>query len=333
MTTVNSLSGGRTSSYMAAHYPADYELFSLVCNDDPACAPKDKKLVQMANDKLQKYSSQYGEFIGTTEDSSIIKTMLDLEQILGREIIWLRWYSFDKMIEEMGGYLPNKRARNCTTVLKMYPIFYFLYLREQLPVTMRVGFRFDEYDRFLKNFFKLEKTKKEQDFDLDYYLSRISNEFDQHDTIKWIFDFENIKNRVLESKITKKGDPNIVKYHLKTNLEGGNRNRHEKITSRVLSYPMIHDRVVSGQVRKFFQGKDISFADDSNCQHCFWKTAQQLRKNFVRSPAQMNWAKNMEAKYGNTFHDKGTMASMEALPLQLNLLSEGSTCQMGYCTD
>jgi hypothetical protein len=30
MITVNSLSGGKTSSYLAKHYPADYNLFALV---------------------------------------------------------------------------------------------------------------------------------------------------------------------------------------------------------------------------------------------------------------------------------------------------------------
>jgi len=30
MKTVNSISGGKTSAYLAKHYPADIELFSLV---------------------------------------------------------------------------------------------------------------------------------------------------------------------------------------------------------------------------------------------------------------------------------------------------------------
>jgi diphthamide synthase (EF-2-diphthine--ammonia ligase) len=34
MKTVNSLSGGKTSSYLAVHYPADYNVFSLVRTDD-----------------------------------------------------------------------------------------------------------------------------------------------------------------------------------------------------------------------------------------------------------------------------------------------------------
>jgi diphthamide synthase (EF-2-diphthine--ammonia ligase) len=54
MLTVNSISGGKSSAFLAKHYPADYELFSLVCIDDVKCAPKDKSIVQFVNDKLQK---------------------------------------------------------------------------------------------------------------------------------------------------------------------------------------------------------------------------------------------------------------------------------------
>ena len=37
MKTVNSLSGGKTSSYMAVHYPADYNVFALVTTLDKKC--------------------------------------------------------------------------------------------------------------------------------------------------------------------------------------------------------------------------------------------------------------------------------------------------------
>lgn len=45
MKTVNSISGGKTSAYLAKHYPADYDIFSLVCIKDKECAPKDPKLL------------------------------------------------------------------------------------------------------------------------------------------------------------------------------------------------------------------------------------------------------------------------------------------------
>ena len=67
MKSINSLSGGKTSSYLAVHYPADYNIFSLVCIDDKKCVPLDKKIVQSINDKFEKYGyiKKYGEFIAT----------------------------------------------------------------------------------------------------------------------------------------------------------------------------------------------------------------------------------------------------------------------------
>ena len=146
MKTVNSLSGGKTSSYLAIHYPADYEIFSLVCNDSIKCSHPDKKIMQIANDKLHKTSPQFGEFIGTPEHPSIIKIMLELEQKLGREIIWVRGYSFDQLIE-MKKSIPNQNARWCTTMLKLDPIFWYCYLNIGVQIKMRAGFRYDEKER------------------------------------------------------------------------------------------------------------------------------------------------------------------------------------------
>jgi len=52
MKTINSLSGGKTSSYLAVHYPADYNIFSLVRIEDKRCTQKDLKLVQLISDKI-----------------------------------------------------------------------------------------------------------------------------------------------------------------------------------------------------------------------------------------------------------------------------------------
>ena len=50
--TVNSLSGGESSSYMAVHFPADYELFSIVCINDENSRIKDAQMNNYINDKL-----------------------------------------------------------------------------------------------------------------------------------------------------------------------------------------------------------------------------------------------------------------------------------------
>ena len=44
MKTINSLSGGKTSSYIAANYPADYNVFALVRIEDNKCKFPDAKI-------------------------------------------------------------------------------------------------------------------------------------------------------------------------------------------------------------------------------------------------------------------------------------------------
>ena len=87
MKTVNSLSGGKTSSYIAANYPADYNVFALVRTNDKTCIYPDEKLRQVVSDKIGM------EFIGTLEQDNIIKVMLDLEQFIGKEITWFEFLS------------------------------------------------------------------------------------------------------------------------------------------------------------------------------------------------------------------------------------------------
>ena len=74
MKLVNCLSGGKTSSYIAANYKSDHNVFALVRTNDIKCIFPDKKIRQIVSDKLGL------EFIGTLEDDMIIYTMLDLEQ-------------------------------------------------------------------------------------------------------------------------------------------------------------------------------------------------------------------------------------------------------------
>ena len=156
MKTINSLSGGKTSLYLAMNYPADYNIFSLVCIDDENCRPSDKKMVQDVNDKFEKYGylQKYGEFIGTAEDDKILKVMFDLEQMLGSEVVWVRHHSLDKWIDKKG-MLMNMKMRYCTTETKIIPICEWvvneLMLKEDMqPVLMNQGIRFDEFERAKK---------------------------------------------------------------------------------------------------------------------------------------------------------------------------------------
>ena len=149
MTTVNSLSGGYTSSYLAALYPADVEIFSMVCianHNANSWLRKNKDLLRYANDKLDRYTNIFGEFRATAEDPIIIRTMMELEQKIGREIIWVRGKSFEEMIKDQT-VLPNQYWRFCTSILKLIPIFEYCYPKFGNDVLMRLGIRYDEQDR------------------------------------------------------------------------------------------------------------------------------------------------------------------------------------------
>jgi len=144
MKTVNSLSGGKTSSYIAANYPADYNVFSLVRIEDEAARFPDEKLRKEVEDRIQ------APFIGTAEDDTIIHTMLDLEQYIGKPITWVTGDTFDTVIKKHGGYLPNKIARYCTTDMKTIPIAEWRHKNIPGEVEMRFGFRANEQGRAKK---------------------------------------------------------------------------------------------------------------------------------------------------------------------------------------
>lgn len=141
MKTVNSLSGGKTSSYIAVHYPSDYNVFALVRTSDKNCMFQDAKIRQIVSDKIGT------DFIGTLEEDTIIYTMLDLEQFIGKEITWLSKFTFDEIIQKAGNYLPNIMTRYCTQKLKVEPIAQWCYENIELPCEMRIGFRANEIER------------------------------------------------------------------------------------------------------------------------------------------------------------------------------------------
>jgi hypothetical protein len=145
MKTVNSLSGGKTSSYIAANYPADYNVFALVRTDDKECIFPDAKIRQIVSDRIDT------EFIGTLEMDEIIYTMLDLEQFIGQEIHWVSPITFDKVLQRWGTdklYLPNKVQRFCTVDMKIKPIFYWWAKTLNFETCeMRIGFRANEMKR------------------------------------------------------------------------------------------------------------------------------------------------------------------------------------------
>lgn len=149
---ITSLSGGKTSSYMALHYPTKYNVFAIVTIEDVDCKPKDKSIIDFVSNKIGK------EFIATAEDDTTLYVMRDLEQLIGNEIIWVAGNSFEQVNkkETSGKGLPNMMWRFCTTELKMRPIFDWWFKNIGEKVDMNIGIRYDEMERAdkIRNSFK-----------------------------------------------------------------------------------------------------------------------------------------------------------------------------------
>lgn len=143
MITVNSLSGGKTSSYIAANYPANINVFSLVRTNDKSVMFPDAKVRQIVSDRIGT------EFVGTLEMDEIIYTMLDLEQFIGSKIDWLSPFAFEDILTRANNkmYLPNKVSRFCTVEMKVKVIAQWLYDTGATPCEMRIGFRANEQRR------------------------------------------------------------------------------------------------------------------------------------------------------------------------------------------
>ena len=304
MKTINSLSGGKTSSYIAANYPADLELFALVCIDNHNAGNRiDKKLKQMANDKLQKFCSHQPEFVATSEDPVILKTMFDLEQHIGREIIWLRGIGWEKMLE-MKQAIPNQFKRFCSHILKIQPIFEFLFMRDLLPCRMRVGYRWDEMER------------------ADTFTE--TYKYATHCETSWNpgKDWPGVVGK--NAPYVKNGSLSGMHYI----------NRWNEIQWRTGEFPLIEDKISHYHIQKYWQDKGIEFPKDSNCQNCFWKDPQQLRKNYDTNPAIMKWAAVMEVMHDNTFKKEMSLLKVRKLGVQQDFFfGTGSGCQAGFCTD
>lgn len=155
MKTVNSLSGGKTSSYIAKHYPADYNIFSLVRTNDKNCMFPDAKIRQIVSDKIGV------EFIGTLEMDDIIYTMLDLEQFIGSKIDWVSGATFEDVVtrgKEGKIQLPTPMRRFCTVEMKIEPIFDFWRKNINEIVKTRIGFRANETKRAKTMLDRCEET-------------------------------------------------------------------------------------------------------------------------------------------------------------------------------
>ena len=215
MKTVNSLSGGKTSSYIAANYPADYNVFSLVRTDDKKCLFPDAKVRQLVSDRIGK------EFIGTLEEDMIIYTMLDLEQFIGSKIDWVSGKTFDDAIiktKKGTKYLPNKVARYCTTELKTIPILHWMYDIIKEPVIMRFGYRANETRRAVK---MMEKTDEDGFTKVKTTFTKLKDGRNSWGEYKYCKpEFPLIKDQIYKDNIEKFWEDKDVRFAYMNNCVG-----------------------------------------------------------------------------------------------------------------
>ena len=215
MKTVNSISGGKTSSYIAANYPADYNVFSLVRTDDKKCLFPDAKVRQLVSDRIGK------EFIGTLEEDMIIYTMLDLEQFIGSKIDWVSGKTFDDAIiktKKGTKYLPNKVARYCTTELKTMPILHWMYDVIKEPVIMRFGYRANETRRAVK---MMEKTDEDGFTKVRTTFTKLKDGRNSWGEYKYCKpEFPLIKDQIYKDNIEKFWENKYVRFAYMNNCVG-----------------------------------------------------------------------------------------------------------------
>jgi hypothetical protein len=212
MKTVTSISGGQSSAYIAAKYPSDYNIFSLVTIEDPRCTPKDKKLVQLVSDRIGK------EFIATAEDDIILHTILDLEQYIGKPIAWIAGESFDWVTKNKGGWLPNKLHRYCTVEMKLRPMFRWWIENVGEPVEMRIGFRAGE-ERRAKNM--LERVNKDGLLEFKDVIGKHSSGRNKWAEIAWQKpNFPMIEDNIRRDKIVQYWKDKPVRFAERNNCVG-----------------------------------------------------------------------------------------------------------------
>jgi hypothetical protein len=303
MIKVNSLSGGKTSSYLAVNYPANYEIFSVVCINDPNAAPKDKELVKYVNQKLEKFVPEFGEFIATAEDDMTLQVMMDLEQKIGREIIWVRGMSFDDVIDKgTQNRLPSWARRYCTEKMKLLPIFIWWYLNIGEKCEMRIGFRFDEFDRMQRFFNNSNPTM----FSIPVACKTYGKKMQIHQEFNWRFcSMPLVKDGVTKGQINKYWEEN---------------------------------KWVGGTLFNPF--KEIEFPAISNCVGCFHKSPETLAAMSEINPEKFKWFVDQEFKGMGTWLDskityqhlmENRFELAKEVLYELTVLKQ--SCDSGGCTD
>lgn len=294
--TVNSLSGGETSSYMAVYFPADINIFAVVCID--TCKHKtDPYLIRYTRDKFEKFCPEYPFFSVTAEQDKTLKAMIELEQYIGKEIVWVRGRGFDEIINErhrsvLAGNryrLPSWARRYCTEQMKINPIFEYLYYSGKTPCLMNIGFRSDEEYRIRKFYKKKDGTSK---------------------------------------------NPHFHKMPVSCNTFGKRLTNWESVYFRRARFPLYEHGIKRIDTRNFWKGK-IDFPRISNCVGCFHKNIETINAMCNIESMKMQWFIEQEKKGMGTWRDDRITyetISLSKLGTQLTF-EDFEECESEGCTN
>jgi hypothetical protein len=299
MKSITSLSGGKSSAYMAIHWPTDYTLFSCVLTDDPALAPKDPGVLRECQRRIP-------GFIGSTEVELTLLNLLKLEEMIGREITWVCAYegqsraswigdpadgwmprplTFDQVIRHRGG-LPDKTKRWCTDELKVRAIWWHIHNHildtpDDL-VWMHIGYRADERHRW-------EKLRR--------------------------------------------CEANQIQYPTHCPIDAKDKrakHRHRTHEYRIPHCPMIDVGIDQLDVMKFWADKGWQWPLVSNCAHCFYHDDSELQHVNERYPAHLQWAIRKEEERGARWDSQRTLTQRLSTHQDELFPSREFAC---FCTD
>lgn len=344
--TVNSISGGRSSSFMAIEFPADYDVFACV-EQDAFKYTKDTNLARSKVSgllKAQDYLRSYNPgFWMSAEDDRTLVVIHKLSQEIGLKKGWGergievvfahvwgkgKYKTYDDIAND---FLPNSRKRLCTEILKVEPIYNWIRaeVSKVVPVEMRIGFRLDELDRTVNMFFKMVEIKDRAP-NPDFDLSNIIDEYKiPNYLVKW-WDVMDVEGMVKKGERVLKPTPF---------------NFYKNDFYRIPSFPLIEHGITKSDINKYWSGRpEYEFPPISNCVMCFHHTIQELQRQW-NDPInwnRMQWADDREKEKGKTFKrrkvgNRTLPASMEwikKLPIQTQLdFIDYSSCDAGSCTD
>ena len=146
---------------MAVHFPTDHYVFACVLTAQKDASPKDSGLLRECQKRIP-------GFIASRELDQTLINLLRLEEKLGKKIDWVAateaqhkpgmitddgWHPKTLTYDSLIAYkkaLPNRSQRSCTEQLKIYAIFWHVFLhvmQDEDPVFMNIGFRWDEGSR------------------------------------------------------------------------------------------------------------------------------------------------------------------------------------------